>query len=305
MPLWIVRRSTLPAISHSASNSFNRSITGFSAITFAVLSSERVAFVSSRRRMMLASASFSAVTTLLRMSRISPGRITSLTAISPTETPIVAMSVRTRSTASISAVTLSARISSRFLRAQRLAERELQRAVERIGEVLDRGRGLDRIDDLVLGRDVDAQRDAVAGQDLLAGDVDRLAAQVDDLDRRLAGHRPEHVRTRRQQAQVGAVGKQQADMALADIDRRGQTRLDQRGKTLGQRGRHGQVVGHRDGSDGPGTGVRPEHRTLIRLQRRMELAVAIDQHDLVGAGAELGRGAPWRPPDVPGSSALS
>lgn len=48
----------------------SRSMTGFSAITFAVLSSERVAFVSSRRWMMLASACFSAATTRCEIAHL-------------------------------------------------------------------------------------------------------------------------------------------------------------------------------------------------------------------------------------------
>ena len=52
---------------------------GLPSITLAVLSSERVAAVSSRRRITLASADFSASTTLARMAFISPGSTMSFT----------------------------------------------------------------------------------------------------------------------------------------------------------------------------------------------------------------------------------
>src|SRR5580658_7911098 len=55
--------STLSAIFSSDSSSFSRSNRGFPSISLAVLSSDRVAAVSSRRRIRLACACFSAVTT--------------------------------------------------------------------------------------------------------------------------------------------------------------------------------------------------------------------------------------------------
>ena len=64
-----------------ASNSFSLSSTGLSDINFAVLSSDQVAAVSSRRFMTLAAAFFSASTTWFMMVRISPGKIMSLMAI--------------------------------------------------------------------------------------------------------------------------------------------------------------------------------------------------------------------------------
>lgn len=62
---------------------FERIITGFSTITLAVLRSECVAFVSSRRRITLTSASFSAATKPVSMSRIS-ARTASATSASTT-----------------------------------------------------------------------------------------------------------------------------------------------------------------------------------------------------------------------------
>ena len=63
----------------SVSSSFSRRAVGLSSITFAVLSSERVAAVSSRRRITLASADFAAWTTWARMVFISPGSTMSFT----------------------------------------------------------------------------------------------------------------------------------------------------------------------------------------------------------------------------------
>src|ERR1700691_1711123 len=57
---------------------------GFPSISLAVLSSDRLAAVSSRRRIRLAGACFSAVTTWFRISRMSPGGMMSLSAISLT-----------------------------------------------------------------------------------------------------------------------------------------------------------------------------------------------------------------------------
>ena len=63
----------------SVSSSFRRNATGLSSITLAVLSSERLAAVSSRRRITLASADFPASTTWARMVFISPGSTMSFT----------------------------------------------------------------------------------------------------------------------------------------------------------------------------------------------------------------------------------
>ena len=60
---------------------------GCSAMTRAVLASERVAAASSRRRMTLAAASFSASITRLSRVFISPGRTTSFTPTRSTRTP--------------------------------------------------------------------------------------------------------------------------------------------------------------------------------------------------------------------------
>ena len=73
---------------------------------------ERMAAVSSRRRIRLACACFSAVTTWFRISRTSPGRIMSLSAIAPTRTPNSSISRRTSAVTVSPRPVLSARISS-------------------------------------------------------------------------------------------------------------------------------------------------------------------------------------------------
>ena len=71
----------------SVSSSFMRRATGLSSMTLAVLSSERVAAVSSRRRITLAWACFSACTTWVRMAFISPGSTMSFTPTLSTTMP--------------------------------------------------------------------------------------------------------------------------------------------------------------------------------------------------------------------------
>src|SRR5882724_958335 len=81
---------TLPASSLYASSSLSRTSSGFSARTFAVCAIERVAAVSSRRRITFASASFCASITRLSSTFISPGRTRSLRPRSSSSRPSAA-----------------------------------------------------------------------------------------------------------------------------------------------------------------------------------------------------------------------
>ncbi|KAG1393250.1 hypothetical protein G6F59_014405 [Rhizopus arrhizus] len=98
----------------SASSSFKRISTGLSSISFAVLSCERVALASSRRRNTLAWACFSASTTPLRISFISPGRITSLMPTPSNRTPWPSIAACTCAAISPSSAALSPSSSSRL-----------------------------------------------------------------------------------------------------------------------------------------------------------------------------------------------
>jgi hypothetical protein len=84
-------RPTFSTSRSSDSSSLSRRRSGLSSISLAVFRSDRVAAVSSWRRIRFAFAVRSASTTLLTSSRISPGRITSLTPSSVTSMPLSAM----------------------------------------------------------------------------------------------------------------------------------------------------------------------------------------------------------------------
>ena len=86
--------------------------------------------------------------------------------------------------------------------------------------VLDRAL---RIDDPAERRQRHAQRDAVLGQHLLRGDLDRLRTQVEALDLDLAVDRPEGVPARREPLHEPALDVEQArlvvlDHGLGDVD---------------------------------------------------------------------------------------
>src|SRR5262249_55041452 len=77
--------------------------------------------------------------------------------------------------------------------AERLAYRELQRTVQVFADVLYARSRVRYVANLVHGPDVDTHGDLIAGQDLLAGYFDRLAAHFEHLDTRCRDHVPEAV----------------------------------------------------------------------------------------------------------------
>ena len=84
-------------------------------MTLAVLSKARVSAASSFRLITPASASFSAKTTVFKISRISPGRMMSFKVTWVTLTPAAASSVTTAAIASASTAPFSAKTSSSVL----------------------------------------------------------------------------------------------------------------------------------------------------------------------------------------------
>ena len=73
-----------------------------------------------------------------------------------------------------------------------------------------------RIDDPAERGERHAQRDAVLGQHLLRGDLDRLRTQVEALDLDLAAGRPEGVTARREPLHEPALDVEQAGLVVLD-----------------------------------------------------------------------------------------
>ena len=161
--------------------------------------------------------------------------------------------------------------------AERLPEGILQRPVEGLRKVLHRRRSLDRIGDAVFRGNVDADRHSVLGQQFLTGDVDRLAAKINDLHLDHPSDVPEGVHARLQRRGEFAIDIKQACLAFrhrmqahrlrgeaGTADPAHQRRLDSQG--LSDIDRHLR----------PRTRGRPDDETLIRLHDRMDTAIPLD-----------------------------
>ena len=172
--------------------------------------------------------------------------------------------------------------------AQRLAEGVLQGAVEGFREVLHRAHRLQRVDDPVFGGDVDADRDLILGQHLLAGHVERLALEVDRLHLHRLADRPEAMHAGLQRLDIGAVDEQQSGLAVhhrMDGHQFGALGLDQ----PAQQRRLDRGTGrHIHGLDRPRTGIGPHDQLAVGRKHVVERAVAVDHGDLAAAGAEHG-----------------
>ena len=152
---------------------------GLSWSSLAVLAWLRMAAVSSRRAIRLASAAFLASVTLFIRSFMSPGRITSRM---PTEA--ISRPRLTRPAAQPLLELLRHGVLVREERVELAAaddgpQRELRFAVERLPHVVRLADGLTSRHDLVGHHGVEPQRDLVGRHDLLAADVEHRLAQVD------------------------------------------------------------------------------------------------------------------------------
>jgi hypothetical protein len=166
----------------------------------------------------------------------------------------------------------------------RLAHGELHQPVQRRGEIVRRRSELPRVGDAVEGRQRDAQRDAVPGQDLLGGDLDRLGPQIDLRDPDGAADLPEGMTTGRELVDEHAVDEEQADLVRLDDRERDQRRTRQVELV--------EVTGldceHGPGVDQLALDPRDAGPEGARLQRREEvpgLTVQGDDRDLARTGA--------------------
>ena len=155
------------------------------ASSLAVLAWLRMAAVSSRRTIRLASAAFLASVTLFIRSFISPGRMMSRM---PTE-----IDLQTQLTGAADERSLPARSATASLSVRNASSSRVPTTARRAScasrysacrASSDHADGLPGVDDAVGHHGVQAQRDLVGRHDVLAGDVEHRLAQVDldDLD---------------------------------------------------------------------------------------------------------------------------
>ncbi len=194
--------------------------------------------------------------------------------------PSSAMSARTLPAALFVDRHLLSRIWSSVTRAERLAERLLQCAVEGLREVLHRRHGLDRIDDAVVGGDVDADRNTVLRQHFLAGHVERLALQVDDLHLHGAAGVPEAVDARFELAREDAVDEEQVGLAVQHRLDGDQARLARQREPAQQRRIDLDVGADVDMRHAPRTGIGPDHQLAVRRNHVVDDTVTLDDGDL-------------------------
>ena len=178
------------------SSSLSRSRSGFSSIRRAVFSSERVAAVSSCRRIRLAFATRSASTTLFTSSRISPGK----DHIPHAELGDLDTTVRDTRANIVPKLRVERSLRRQHLiqraAGDRLSDRELHQTVQPRIHVRLPGDDPLGVDHPAKRRQGHPQRDAILGQHLLRGDLDRLRTQVEPLDLDLAAGDPEGRSTR-------------------------------------------------------------------------------------------------------------
>ena len=98
----------------------------------------------------------------------------------------------------------------------RLADRELHQPVQPAVHVRHRADDPLGIDDPAERRERHAQRDAVLGQHLLRGDLDRLRPQIEALDLDLAADRPVRVPAGREPLHQPALDIEQAGLVVLD-----------------------------------------------------------------------------------------
>ena len=204
------------AIFSRTSSSRSRMRVGLSASSFAVLAWLRMAAVSSRRAIRLASAAFLASVTLFIRSFISPGRITSRMPTEAIWRPSSPARRRTFSSISLATASLSVRTTSSSASTDRGPQDKLRVAVQRLPHVVRLTERLASIDDLVGHHSVQPQSDLVGRHDLLTADIDHRLPQVDLHHLGVRRALPECVLARRQRLGVSAVDEQHADAVALD-----------------------------------------------------------------------------------------
>ena len=167
--------------------------------------------------------------------------------------------------------------------ADRGAKPELDLLVEVVQRVLGRAEGLLRVLEPVGGRQVDPEAHLVAGEDLLALNLQRLHAQVHDFDLDAWTVGPEGVRPRRERTRQRPVHVEQAHMPVRNVPRVDAARVaSQSAEGLGVPGDAGfieQALGE-PGVDGQTlVEVEPVH---VQLHRAVPVELALVRTDDLG-----------------------
>src|ERR1700761_8717193 len=164
----------------------------------------------------------------------------------------------------------------------RLAQAVLQLAVE-VVEILRYPRTrCDRIDHTQAGRQVHAQADLVARQQLLTGHLQRLHAQVNHLGSDILAEVPECVGTRREYVLQLAVDKQQTCRFLWHLDHDGNLAQGaQLTQAVGHVGANVQALGHRHRFDRYRHQRLPVQLARTRCENVFELAMLEHEADFV------------------------
>src|SRR5258708_9358960 len=182
------------------------------------------------------------------------------------------------------------------LRADRLTQRELRGAVERLGRAVDLHHRPQGVGDAIGDERIHTQSDLVVGHDVLPTDVERLLLHVYVVDLQPAGALPEGVRARVERGLVRAIAEPDGHVTRLDLYNLERAaygrRLDDR-RQLGMDELHRARVDHLHPDDAPPspalvqpprqksreTAVDPDEGTLVVLE--------VDHHSLPGQLAGL------------------
>src|SRR5258708_33988892 len=170
--------------------------------------------------------------------------------------------------------------SVQVLRADRLTQRELRGAVERLGRAVDLHHRPQGVGDAVGDECIHTQRDLVVGHDVLPADVERLLLHVYVVDLQPAGALPEGVRARVERGLARAVAKPDGHVTRLDLYNLERAAY---GRCLDDRRQLGMDELHRARVDDlhPDDALRSPERVQARSQDSRETAVDPDQGTLV------------------------